>query len=115
MVDAGKLEGAFELVSRLHLEKSYDLAIRIANRQYKLADEIEKAKNFKFLEDEDDDNYDYEDEDHTPGDFRVSKSSMEHNDDIQSKHISPDSSRTHKRSIKLHQPVGTENKRHRVS
>ena len=109
MVDAGKLESAFDLVSRLHLEKSYDIAIRLADRQYKLADMIEKAKNFKFPEDDD------EEDDHNPCDFRGSNTFIEHNDDFQSKQISPDSSRFHKRTIKLNQPVGTENKKRRFN
>jgi len=116
MVDAGKLESAFDLVSRLHLEKSYDIAIRLADRQYKLADMIEKAKNFKFPED--DDNYDddeEEEDDHNPSDFRGSNTFIENDDDIQSKHISPDSSRFHKRTINLNQPIGTENKKRRFN
>jgi hypothetical protein len=51
-VDDGKLEAALELVNRLHLEKSYDLAIRLADRHDKLADMIEDAKERKFGYDE---------------------------------------------------------------
>lgn len=47
-VDEGKLETALDLVDRLHLEKSYDLAIRLADRHDKLADMIEDAKERKF-------------------------------------------------------------------
>ena len=52
MVDAGKLDSAFDLVSRLHSEKSYDIAIRLADRNYKLADEVEKLKKYKFPDDD---------------------------------------------------------------
>ncbi len=47
-MDEGKLEAALDLVDRLHLEKSYDLAIRLADRHDKLADMIEDAKDRKF-------------------------------------------------------------------
>lgn len=48
MVDANKLERALDLVDRLHLEKSYDLAIRISDRHSRLADLIQDAKDLKF-------------------------------------------------------------------
>ena len=70
MVDGGKLETAFDLISRLNLEKSYDIAIRIADREHKLADEIEKAKEFKFSTRDDSDCE--EDEGITTNDFRGS-------------------------------------------
>lgn len=110
MVDAGKLESAFDLVGRLHSEKSYDIAIRLADRQYKLADEVEKIKKFKFP---DDDN-DY-DEDHTRNNFRSSDKFADHSEDIQSKQISPDSRRTEKRIIKISESAGTRNKRNRLT
>lgn len=106
MVDAGKLESAFDLVSRLHSEKSYDIAIRLADRQYKLADEVEKLKKYKFPDDDDD----YDDDLSTDG-FQSSKTFIDHSEDRQSKQISPDSRMTEKRTIKLSEP---ENKRHRV-
>ena len=43
MVDANKLERALDLVDRLHLEVSFNLAIQIAGRHDKLADLIEEA------------------------------------------------------------------------
>jgi chromosome transmission fidelity protein 4 len=58
-VDAGKVERALDLVDRLHLEKSYDLAIQLADHHRKLADLIEDAKERKFAEDdEEEDEYD---------------------------------------------------------
>jgi replication-associated recombination protein RarA len=109
MVDAGKLESAFDLVGRLHSEKSYDIAIRLADRQYKLADEVEKMKKYKFPDDDDD-----YDENLSTDDFQSSKTFMDHSEGRQSKQISPDSRMTEKRTIKLSEPACTENKRHRV-
>ena len=48
IVEAGKLERALDLVERLHLEKSYDLAMTIADNHQKLVDLIEDAKDRKF-------------------------------------------------------------------
>ena len=47
-VEAGKLERALDLVEKLHLEKSFDLAMRIADAHRKLVDFIEDAKDRKF-------------------------------------------------------------------
>jgi hypothetical protein len=47
-VEAGKLERALDLVERLHIEKSFDLAMTIANNYRKLVDLIEDAKVRKF-------------------------------------------------------------------
>jgi hypothetical protein len=47
-VEAGKLERALDLVERLHLEKSFDLAMAIADNHRKLVDLIEDAKDRKF-------------------------------------------------------------------
>lgn len=47
-VDGNKLERALDLVDRLHLEMSYDLAIQLAGRHDKLADSIEEAKYRRF-------------------------------------------------------------------
>jgi chromosome transmission fidelity protein 4 len=46
MVEAGKLERALDLVGRLHLEKSFDIAITMADRlnHRSLSDRIEQAK-----------------------------------------------------------------------
>jgi replication-associated recombination protein RarA len=108
MVDAGRLESAFDLVCRLHSEKSYDIAIRLADRHYKLADEVEKMKNYKFA---DDDEYA---EDHETKDAEGPDTFMDHFEETQSKQISPDSRRTEKRSIKLSQHASTQSKRHRL-
>jgi chromosome transmission fidelity protein 4 len=47
-VEAGKLERALDLVDRFHLEKSYELAMTIADSHRKLVDLIEDAKDRKF-------------------------------------------------------------------
>ena len=48
VVEAKKLDRALDLVDRLHLEKSYDLAMRIADHHHKLVDRIEDAKHLRF-------------------------------------------------------------------
>lgn len=59
VVEAGKLDRALDLVDRLHNEKSYDLAMAIADSHRKLVDMIEDRKYAKFGgqsdEEEDDD------------------------------------------------------------
>ena len=57
-LDAGKAERALDLVDRLHLEKSYDLAMRLADSNRKLVDLIEDAKFKRFAVDDDDDDAD---------------------------------------------------------
>lgn len=47
-IEAGKLERALDLVERLYLEKSFDLAMTIADRHRRLVDLIEDAKDRKF-------------------------------------------------------------------
>ena len=43
MVDSGKIDNAFELVGRLHSEKSFEIAMRYADRHSdKLSGKIEK-------------------------------------------------------------------------
>jgi chromosome transmission fidelity protein 4 len=54
-VDAENLEGALDLVDRLHLEKSFNLAIRLADHHRKLADLIEDAKDRRFAPEEEED------------------------------------------------------------
>lgn len=73
-VKAGKLERALDLVTRLHLEKSYEIAMQLADQHDKLVDLIEEAKENTFgvpLEDDEgdvyDDHDDYEEEDHMEG------------------------------------------------
>jgi Minichromosome loss protein, Mcl1, middle region len=62
IVAANKLERAVDLVHRLHLEKSFELAMTIADRHRTLVDRIEQARDHKFrggeLEDEYDDGFD---------------------------------------------------------
>ena len=92
-LDAGKVERALDLIDRLHLEKSYDLAIRLADHNRKLVDLIEDAKDRKFMvEDELDTNEgEYFEEDSPTTTFmdRLAPS----------KQISPDASHSVKRSF----------------
>ena len=55
VVEAGKLERALDLVHRLHLEKSFDLAMKIGALHHKLVDLIEEAKDCRFGGQDDDD------------------------------------------------------------
>jgi len=47
-VEAGKLERALDLVHRFQLEKSYEIAMVIADKHDKLVDFIEEAKENRF-------------------------------------------------------------------
>jgi hypothetical protein len=58
MVEAGKLERALDLVERLHLERSFDLALMIADKHSRLTDLIEDAKQRRFGTDDDLSGYD---------------------------------------------------------
>lgn len=48
VVEAGKVERALNLVERLNLEKSFDLALKLADNHRKLCDLIEDVKERKF-------------------------------------------------------------------
>jgi chromosome transmission fidelity protein 4 len=48
ILGAGKLERALDLVERLHLEKSFELAMTIADNHRKLVDLIEDVKYRRF-------------------------------------------------------------------
>lgn len=48
IVQSGKLDRALDLIDRLHLEKSYELAIRLSAGHHKLANLVEDAKEDKF-------------------------------------------------------------------
>lgn len=54
LADAGKLESALDLVDRLHLEKSFDIAITVADRlnHRNLSDRIEEKKDIRFAVDD---------------------------------------------------------------
>jgi len=52
-LEAGKVERALDLVQRLHIEKSFELAMKIANNHHKLADKIEDMMDKKFGADDD--------------------------------------------------------------
>jgi chromosome transmission fidelity protein 4 len=52
IVEAGKLERALDLVERLHLEKSFELAMTIADNHRKLVDFIEGIKDRRFPQEE---------------------------------------------------------------
>jgi hypothetical protein len=106
-IDAEKLERALDLVHRLHLEKSYDLAIRISDSHRKLADLIEDAKDRRFAPDEDTEEEDY-DEEHSPSVTFMDRLAP-------SRQISPDvgQSSKMKRSVDLSGELRS--KKHRVA
>jgi len=108
MVDAGKVDNALELVDRFHSEKSYDIAIRYADRHDKLATEIERKMKMKFVCEEND-QFDFDQRE-----IRFSNTFMNRND-VKTKQISPDSGQSQKRPIKLHRPAGIASKKHRVN
>ncbi|KAL7536855.1 hypothetical protein ACHAXR_009745 [Thalassiosira sp. AJA248-18] len=62
VVQAGKVERGFDLIRRLHNEKSYDVAIQMADRvgHRKLSDRIEEVKFQRFppLDEEEEDGFD---------------------------------------------------------
>jgi hypothetical protein len=85
-VEAGKMERALDLVERLHLEKSYELAMAIADSHRKLVDNIEEVKERKFPPLE----YDEEGEENAPPLYT---------DDFVRSRISPDVGPSRKRSV----------------
>jgi len=58
VVEAGKVERALDLVYRLHHEKSYDLAMTIADSHRKLVAKIEDIKDAKFGGSDDEEDFD---------------------------------------------------------
>lgn len=64
VVEAGKLERALDLVERLHLEKSFEIAMTIADNHRKLVDLIEDVKDRRFPLEDIDYNADDNVEDH---------------------------------------------------
>lgn len=84
IVEHGKFERALDLVHRLHLEKSFDLAMALADNHRKLVDLIEEAKDCRFGQHED---VDYSE---TPEEF--------HGDEPM-RRISPDSNFRPKRAF----------------
>lgn len=90
LVEAGKLERALDLVERLHLEKSFEIAMTIADNHRKLVDFIEDVKDRRFQT-----MYDNTDDDNDPGAF---------DNDLTQAHsnrprISPDNNSIHKRTL----------------
>ena len=85
-LNAGKAERALDLVDRLNLEKSFDLAIKLADNHRKLADFIEEAKESKFNRIEDDD---FEDSNPSPSKTFIDRLAP-------SRQISPDAGQTFK-------------------
>ena len=84
-LEANKLEKAFDLVNRLHLEKSFDLALKMANQHDKLWDKIDALKEARFSEVDDDESDDYD------------ETEMPHHDERP--HVSPDTTVGTKRAI----------------
>ena len=105
-LDAGKVERALDLVDRLHLEKSYDLAIRLADHNRKLVDFIYDAKERKFMVEAEMDETEEYSEDDSPGTDFMDRLAP-------SRQISPDASHNVKRTLG-HQANET-TKRTRVS
>jgi chromosome transmission fidelity protein 4 len=97
-VDAGKLEAALDLIDRLHLETSYNLAIQLADRHHKLADMIEEAKLRRFA-DNDDDGYDDE-EDGGPSSTFMDR--IEEGTEGGKRNISPDSTIVQKKRFRVY-------------
>ena len=104
MADAGKVESALDLVDRLHLEKSFDIAITVADRlnHRNLSDRIVDKKEARFMVDEPMDDFAQDDYEPTFGEF-ASEEDPAAEDEVMSpsRRISPDgnSSRTLKRSM----------------
>ena len=59
------MERALDLVNRFNLEKTFDLAITLADRNPKLADLIEEARDRKFYNDRQHEDVDYDDDEET--------------------------------------------------
>ena len=70
VVQAGKLEQALDLVDRLHLEKSYDIAVTVADRlNYRsLSDRVYEARDRRFAVVDDDEEEENDDDDDTDDD-----------------------------------------------
>jgi hypothetical protein len=85
IVEAGKFERALDLVERLHLEKSFEIAMTIADHHRKLVDLIEDVKERRFSA-----TMDYTVDDEPPTDPRSS---------FDRPKISPDNSSFLKRSL----------------
>lgn len=104
-VEAGKLERALDLVERLHLEKSFDIAITVAERMnYRtLGDKVEHVKHRRFaVEEEDDDDFGQTEE--LFPDSQVEPITEVHTPHRPSRNISPESqiiSRTKRRHEEL--------------
>lgn len=99
MVEAGKLERALDVLSRLNLEKSYDIAMAIADNHSTLVDQIEIAKENKFPPEDDEDfneEDDQEDYDEPNDRYENVNSSPQGSHSPPSNNISPDSHQTWK-------------------
>jgi len=92
VVEAGKLERALDLVERLHLEKSFDLAMTIADNHQKLVDLVEDAKYRKFGEPTVDDEPAYTDDAEYSGGYDEEEA------DYDAQKITPDSASFRKRT-----------------
>lgn len=93
IVESGKLERALDLVERLHLEKSFDIAVTVAERMNhrNLSDKIEDVKDRRFAVEEEDDDVE-EDDEMFPDSPREKKIVMERTPrEPTSRNISPES------------------------
>ncbi|EED90214.1 wd-40 repeat-containing protein [Thalassiosira pseudonana CCMP1335] len=104
IVREGKVERAFDLTQRLHLEKSYDIAVQVSDRvgHRKLSDRIEELKLQKYpiFDEEEEDFFD----DNASVEYRERNDSFEEEPVVATRqqrmemmqHISPDSMQTPK-------------------
>lgn len=92
--EAGKLERSIDLVQRLHLEKSFDIAITVAERMRhdELSDKIEDIKDRRFAIDEEE-----EAEDEMFPDTQPEKSAHGTPDRPSTRNISPETASGNKR------------------
>jgi hypothetical protein len=93
IVEAGKLERALDLVERLHLEKSFEIAMTIADNHRKLVDFIEDVKDRRFPPE--DLAYNDDDEDADNADFTHDRTQTHSN----RPRISPDNNSILKRAL----------------
>lgn len=107
-VESGKLERSLDLVERLHLEKSFDIAITVAERMNhrNLSDKIEDVKDRRFAVDEEEEE-EVEDEDELFPDTQLEDTIVRRQTvrEPTSRNISPDYSSRNKRS---HQDMDNE-------
>ena len=106
VVEAGKLERALDLVERLHLEKSFEIAMTIADSHRKLVDFIEDVKDRRFPKEDIDYHGDGED------DYRIATASDLTQTHSNRPRISPDNNSILKRTLQDSQARQVRSKLH---